>query len=304
MDTMSGMKLFLETVKSGSFSSAGRRLGLGSTSIARQVSGLEKALGTKLLHRNTRKLSLTEAGEHYYRQAAHILNQVSLLNETVANLKNEPYGVLRMSLPASFGRLHIAPLLTSFMQRHPQIRIEALLTDRIIDLYEEKIDIAVRTGELVNPSVVARKLANDVRLLCASPTYLASHPPVLRARDLHEQTCLTYQYEDHHVVWHFYGQMGVESVPVRGALSVNNIEILYQTALDGLGIALLPKWLVAKDLLAGRLENVLPHLQVSPTGQEMAISLVYLPDVNLPTKTRAFINHLLAAFTPDPPWEH
>ncbi len=304
MDLLAGMRLFAEVVDAGSFSAAGRRLGLVPSSVSRQISGLENTLGARLVNRSTRKLSLTEAGRLYYGHAARILLEVEEANRAISHLEAAPRGVLRVNAPIGFGRLHVAPAIRAFLDRYPGLSIDLTLTDNFVDLVEEGADVAIRVGELADSSLIARRLAPNRRVIAASPEYLERRGEPVKPEDLAEHNCLIYKRNEGNIVWKLKGPSGgVIEVPVSGTLQTNSTEALHAAGLAGLGLVLLPTWLIGGDLQAGRLRPVMCDYLVSPTAIDTAIHAVYPHNRNLSVKVRAFVDFLVETFGTRPYWE-
>jgi DNA-binding transcriptional LysR family regulator len=305
MDTLHSMKLFSEVVDSGSFSAAGRKFGLAASSVSRQVGSLEDSLSARLLNRSTRKLSLTEAGRLYHERVKQILADVDDAGRSVSHLESVPRGLLRVNGPVVFGRLHIAPLLPEFLERYPEIDIDLTLTDHFVDVIEEGADVVVRVGGLSDSSLFARRLAPNRRVICASPAYLDKHGRPQKPAELASHTCVVYKLHSTGGVWHICcGESGQkEQVQVSGRLTANHSEVLHEAVLGGVGIGLLPIWLVGQDLKSGRLERVLPTLEADLTRDETAIHAIYPHKRLLSAKVRAFVDFLVEKYQPTPYWE-
>lgn len=304
MNTLEGMNLLVEAVDGGSFSAAGRRLGLSPSSVARGISALEEDLGVRLLNRTTRSLSLTEAGRLYHERAMRILGEVEEAKISVAQLEANPRGTLRLNAPSAFGRAQIAPMLTDFLASYPDVSIDLSMTDAFIDPVEEGVDLVIRVGELKDSSLIARKLAPNRRVICASPAYFEEHGRPTVPDDLIKHNCLIYKRGNDRVIWHFRDRDGViHDVAVRGDFQTNNTEALRTVVLGGLGVATLPTWFIGHELRLGQLERVFPSYTVSPTALDTNIYAVYPYNRHLSPKVRAFIDALLARFTPVPPWD-
>lgn len=303
MDLLAGMRLFAEVVEAGSFSGAGRKLGLVPSSVSRQISSLENALGARLVNRSTRKLSLTEAGRLYYGHTARIITEVEEANRAVSHLEAAPRGVLRVNAPIAFGRLHVVPAIPSFLERYPGLQIDLTLTDNFVDLVEEGADVAIRVGQLSDSSLIARRLAPNRRAIAASPEYLDKHGEPRSPDDLAAHNCLIYKRNEGNVVWKLKGSSGLVQVPVSGTLQTNSTEALQAAAIGGLGLVLLPTWLIGRDLQEGRLRAVMCDHVVSPTALDTAIHAVYPHNRNLSVKVRAFVDFLVEKFSPRPYWE-
>jgi DNA-binding transcriptional LysR family regulator len=303
MDVFDRMGLFVEVVDAGSFSAAGRRRGLAASSVARSVAALEDDLGVRLLNRTTRKLSLTEAGRLYHERSRRILNEVEDAKLSVTQLEAAPRGTLRLSVPMVFGRLHVAPALAEFLACYPALRIDLVMTDAFVDLVEEGIDLAVRIGELQDSSLIARRLAPNRRVICASPGYLARAGTPGSPDDLRQHSCLTYKFQDRRALWRLRDGGATHEVEVAGALHANNADALHAAALGGLGLAILPTWLVGQDVERGALQVVFPGYQVSPSALDTSIYAVFPYSRHLSPKVRALVDFLVKRFSPRPQWE-
>jgi DNA-binding transcriptional LysR family regulator len=303
MDTFAGMRLFAEAVDSGSFSAAGRRLGMAASSVARGIGTLENQLGVRLLNRTTRKLGLTEAGRLYHERAKRILAEVEEARLSVTQLEAVPRGTLRLNVSVSFGRLHVAPALVDFLALHPGLRVDLATTDAFVDLVEENVDLAIRIGELSDSSLVARRLAPNRRVLCASPDYLERHGVPSTPDDLPGHNCLIYKRHENRSVWRLRDGGRVHEIKVSGSLLANNGDALHAAAVGGLGLAILPIWLVGPDIQQGALRIVLANHQVSPGALDTHIYAVFPHSRYLSAKVRALIDFLRQRFGPRPYWE-
>ena len=303
VDSLSAIRLFTATVNAGSFSETGRRLGIAPSSVSRQVAALEDSVGARLLQRTTRKLSLTEAGRLYYQRVARILAELDEASAAVSDLEKAPRGVLQVNGPIAFGVRHITPALPEFLARFPQVRIELTLTDSFVDLVEAGADVAVRVGELEDSSLVARRLARNRRILCASPDYLARAGAPEEPQDLTSHNCLIYTRHHGNVVWKLGGARGPVEVRVDGNLRTNNTEAVHAAVVRGLGIALLPTWLVGQEVQSGQLAEVLGGYQAASGALDTGIHALYPAHRHLSSKVRAFVDFLADRFAPHPYWE-
>jgi DNA-binding transcriptional LysR family regulator len=303
METFAGMRLFAEVVDSGSFSAAGRRLGLAASSVARAIGTLENQLGVRLLNRTTRKLGLTEAGRLYHERTKRILAEVEEARLSVTQLETAPRGTLRLSVPVSFGRLHIAPALPGFLALHPALRVDLATTDAFVDLVEEGVDLAIRIGELEDSSLIARRLAPNRRVICASPGYLERHGVPAAPEALSGHNCLIYKRRENRSLWRLRDAERIHEIEVRGSLLANNADALHVAALAGLGLTILPVWLVGPDIQRGALSIVLADHQVSAAALDSNIYAVFPHSRHLSAKVRAFVDFLRQRFGPRPYWE-
>jgi len=304
MDQFAALKAFCAVVEEDGFAPAARRMGQATSSLTRQVTALEKSLGTQLLNRSTRSVTLTDAGVGYYAQAVVVLDVLEDANRSVSEAGGAPRGHLRVSMPVVFSSMHIAPAMGTFMRRFPDIKLELELSDRFVNLVENRIDVAVRIGVLETGSLIARKLAPNRRLICASPAYLSAHGAPAHPDRLLEHNCLCFKFADGDRNWRL--EKGTEQVSfkVHGTMVADNSEMLRQAAISGAGLLLMPSWLVGEDLKAGRLVQVLEDWTAGHRETETSIHAVYLPNRKGSRKVRAFVDHLMEAFGSPPYWEN
>ena len=303
MDTFAGMRLFAEVVDGGSFSAAARSLGVAPSSVARSIGALEDELGVRLLNRTTRKLSLTEAGRLYHERSKRILVEVDDARLSVTQLEAEPRGTLRLSMPVAFGRLHIAPALPEFLASYPAVQIDCSLTDAFVDLVEEGVDLAIRIGDLQDSSLIARRLAANARVICGSPGYFERAGTPRTPQELGGHNCLVYKRQSNRATWRLRDRERTYEIDVRGSLWANNADALHTAALAGVGLAILPTWMVGADLRRGALEVAFADYQVSPGALDTSIYAVFPYARHLSPKVRALVDFLVKRFTPRPPWE-
>ena len=284
---------FVRVVETGSFSEAARRMGTTKANISKQVARLEKTLHAKLLHRSTRKLSLTEAGSAIFQHGLRMIEEAKALEATAAGLQAGPGGTLRVSASVAFGTSCLAGLLPPFMERYPEIRVVLSMTDRYVDLVEEGIDLALRLAPRIDaPSLVARPIAPIRYVLAAAPAYLGTHGAPTRVEDLRAHRCLGFGSSGAPLTWVFEGAGGKASIRLDSALTANSSLALHAAMLRGAGIALLPAYVVDEDLRRGAAVQVLPEL--TPTGYSGdRLYAVYLENRFLPPKVRVFIDYLL-----------
>ncbi len=295
---MAEIGVFVRVVEARGFASAARTLGTTTSAVSKSIGRLEAALGTRLLHRTTRRLGLTESGATFYQRCLRILAEVEAAEEAVSQLQREPRGTLRVSAPMSFGQLHVAPLVPEFLARHPDVRIELALADRMVDLVEEGFDLAIRIGRLADSSLVARRLAPSRRVVCGAPAYLERRGVPQEPHDLVQHDCLVYTYQTE-PAWTLRDGPKEIRVVVSGRLRANNGDVLRAAALAGAGLALLPTFIVGDDLRAGTLRTVLDDYECTET----AIYTVHPSGRNPPPKVRAFVDFLQARCGAHPSWE-
>ena len=300
MDTLSGMRLFTKVVETGGFSAAGRQVGVNASSVSRQVGRLEDALGTRLLNRSTRHIGLTEAGRLYYERASRIVADVEEANAAVAELAEAPRGTLRLNAPVVFGRRYVAPYMREFLEIHPEVRVELNVTDHYVDLIEEGADLAIRIGGPSPSTYIVRKLATIDRVLCASPEYFARHGRPRRPEDLAAHNCIVLRRRPGEVVWELIGEDGAFAVPVSGNFASNNSDAIAAAMTAGIGIVLLPVWMVGREIQQGRAEIVLGEFRAHPTDLSDDVYAVFPHARNLSAKVRACVDFLARKFRGEP----
>lgn len=256
MNQIEDMQIFVTTVDTQSFTAAADRLGLSKQFVSRRVMALEERLGARLLVRTTRRLSITDTGRAYYERAVKILQDVDEAERLVANQNAEPRGTLRLTAPMSFGTMHLGPAIARFMANCPEVTIELDLSDRFVDVVGEGYDMAVRIGQLGDSTLVARAIAPTQLLLCASPAYLAQHGTPAAPAELKQHQCLLYGHS-RSVNWPLTERGRAITLPVSGRLRANNGELARDAAVAGLGIALLPTFIIGEALRSGALVTVL-----------------------------------------------
>ena len=299
MQDLERMAIFARVVETKSFSAAARDLGLSKSLVSKQVTQLEKSLGARLLNRTTRNMSLTEAGAVFYEHCARIVEELEEAKLAVGLLHSEPRGILKMSASVAFGTLHIAPALPAFLSRHPDLKIDLAITDRLVDLAEEGYDVAIRIAAELAPNLVARRLAPVNRKICATPEYFERMGIPETPHDLEHHNCLRYTIFNPQAPWRLKGPDGEILVETSGNLTLNDDEALSQAVLGGLGVALLPTFIIGNDLQNGRLKSVLSEY----IPRERDIYAVYLPNRHLSAKVRAFIDYLIECIGPQPYWD-
>ncbi len=295
METVAGLRIFARVVEAGSFSEAGRQLGVAPSSVSRQINELENSLGALLFQRTTRKLSLTEAGELYYERATRIVTEIDEAKLAVSQLDGTPTGILRLNVPDSLSRRYIVPTLVAFQEKFPGVEIVLLASDQVMDMIEHRIDLTIRLGALTDSSLVARKIGSGRRVVCASTAYLkkAGHPK--SPDDLTDHNCLIFRSNPGSNVWKFKNIKSVISaVRVSGNLYANDGESLVAAAVEGHGIILVPEWLVNCELREGTLQELLTHYSLIP--KETPMYALYPRQRHLPPKVRAFIDFMVEHF--------
>jgi len=299
VDDLNGMSLFVKVVESKSFSEAAEKLEISPSAVSKKISRLEDRLGVQLLNRTTRRLGLTEAGAAFYERSARILTEVEEAEALVSTLRKAPHGLLRVAVPMLLGQMQIAPLAAPFLTRFPDMRLELVFMDRAADLIEEGLDVAIRVDDLPDSTLVARRLAPHRRVLCGAPAYFEKNGVPQTPEELVRHNCLTYGPHHPSREWFFNTATGRRAVDVRGTFLTNNAEGLRQAALGGLGMALLPTFLVGGDLSAGLLRPVLSEYVSADT----AIYAVYPQHRHQSPKVRAFVDFMMERLGPSPSWD-
>lgn len=287
MDRLTSLTVFVRVADSGGFSAAARRLAMSTTMVSSHVQALENRLGARLLNRTTRKVSLTEVGKAYYERCTRILAELEEADQAAAALQTTPRGTLRLHTSTHIVRF-VGPVVAEFMALYPEARIELTLGERMVDLVEEGIDLAIRTMLPPDSSLIARRLARWRHVLCCAPAYLEKHGPPRQLADLAAHNCLRYAFYPHDE-WRFTGPDGeAASVRVAGTLLTDSAETLRIAAASGLGVFLAPGFVIAEDLEAGRLVPLLHSYR----PVEFAINAIYPHRHHLSTKVRRFIDLL------------
>lgn len=292
MDRLSGMEAFAKAVETGSFSAAGALLGLSPQAVGKQVRLLEDHLGVRLIHRTTRRQSLTEAGRTLYERVRIILAEVEAVEAVAASSQAVPRGRIRVNAPVTFGAYDLARVLPAYLAAYSQVDVELTLSDRKVDLIEEGYEVVFRVGPPAESGLIARPLRPMDFALCASPSYLAARGAPLVPADLRQHECLGFAHMATGDQWRFIGPDGPEAVDVSYRLLVNNGQALLTAALAGLGLLLQPIALVQDAVVSGHLVPVLPAYR--PVSRPM--NLLYAPDRRLTPKLRSFIDFALARF--------
>ena len=292
MDSIASMRIFLRVVEAGSFSAAGRQLGLAPSSVSRKVNELEDDLGVRLFQRTTRKLSLTEAGQIYYEQAERIVNDIDEVRLAVSQLDGTATGILRLSVPVSLSRRHVIPALVDFQRQYPGVEVALNASDQVLDMIEHRIDLTIRLGALKDSSLVARRIGTGKRYCCASPGYLDEFGEPGHPGELGAHNCLTFRANPGTNLWQFKGRKDRINVRVSGNFYANDGESLVAAAVLSHGIILVPHWLVGAELDSGALQQILPAYRAIP--EETPLYALYPRQRHLPAKVRAFIDFMVA----------
>lgn len=293
MDKLLALKAFVDVAETQGFSKAARRMGVATSSVTRLIDALEASLGSALLTRSTRLVSLTDAGAVYLEQVRRILSELDEADGSIADTGAEAVGPLRISMPVTYGRLYLGPHIATFLRAHPRVSVELVLSDAYVDLLSERIDVAIRIGTPAHtPQLVVRKLGEHHRFVVASHEYLASARPILAPGDLAQHECLRFVYQAGVQRWSFSREDATEHVEVGGRLTANNSEVLREAVLSGLGVALLPEWLVHNDVRSGRMLRLFEDYSVNPRDQSVCVYAAYLPNRRFSRKVQALLGFL------------
>jgi DNA-binding transcriptional LysR family regulator len=300
MDRLRAMEVFVEVVRKNGFARAADALETSPANVTRIIADLEAHLGTRLLNRSSRKMSLTESGEALYERARTIVEEMADVEAIASASSMKPRGLLRINGPLSFGILHLAPLWPKFLAQYPEVELEVALIDRVVDIVDEGFDMAIRISRSGTSEHAARKLATSRNIACASPAYLKQHGMPLLPADLKHHNCIGYSYSASADEWRFSDETGqAHPVKVNCSMHTNNGDTARAAALGGAGIIWQPTFLIGADLRAGRLQRVLPDFSLP----DIDILAVYPSRRHLSAKVRVMIDFLGAEFGETPPWD-
>ncbi|MEO0756379.1 MAG: LysR family transcriptional regulator [Cyanobacteria bacterium J06648_16] len=288
---LSTLQLFVEVVRQGSFAAVARDHNLDPSSVSRAIAGLEAELGIRLFQRTMRKLSPTEAGTDYFERIESLIEDLQQAGTIAADIATQPQGQLRVTASVSFGLRCIVPLLPAFQARYPKLTVDLLLTDTVLDLLAERVDVAIRLGLMADSSLIAQRLIPTHYAICASSAYLKQTQPIQQPTDLAHHNCLLFPLAVFRSRWIFRdSQKQITEVTVKGQTVVSNAIALRDCAVSGIGLAILPNWLIQDDLKTGRLVNVLPNYDVTATDFDTAAWLVYPSRRYIPAKVKVFVD--------------
>lgn len=290
---LSTLQLFVDVVRRGSLAAVARERNVDPSSVSRAIAALEDSLHIRLFQRSTRQLAPTEAGLLYFERVAPLLEEMHQAGAAAADISTHPKGLLRVSAAVAFGLKGIVPILPRFSQDYPELTVDLQLTDARVDLYAERVDLAVRFGALADSSLVAQPLMQNDFVVCASPAYLAARGHPLQVAELEGHNCLLFSQAGERARWIFKDGQGVaREGQVSGRTIISSPLALQQCALAGMGLALLSRWLIGGDLKAGHLVDVFPQFQVASSSLPSAAWLVYPSRAYVPLKVRVFVDAL------------
>lgn len=295
MDLFASMRMYLAVVDGGSFAAAADKLGVSRAMVSKQIQKLEEHLGTRLLNRTTRRLSLTETGRAFHERSTQIMGDVAEAEQIAGQLTRMPRGVLRVTIPLSYGQHRLAAILGDYTQAYPQVQLDISLSDRKLDLIEDGFDLAIRVGTLPQSDLIARKIGAVRSIVCAAPSYLAAHGTPQTPAELAQHACLGYTLTGSGADWRLEGPAGAHTVAIAGPMRADNGDILRLAALRGAGVLFQPHFIVDADLAAGRLVRLLPQWQ----SAEMGVYAVYPSRKHLSAKVRTFVDFMAQALSRD-----
>ena len=298
------LRTFVEVMRRRSFTSVARVLEAAPSSISRTIAGLESELGVRLFHRTTRSLSPTEAALAYFDRVEPMVAELERAALAAADSSETPRGLLRVTAIGEFALVNLVPLLPEFSRRFPELRFDLVLTDKFLDLVEERIDLAVRLGRLAESSLIAHRLCDVVYVVCASRDYLRSRGRPKTPHDLERHDCLRYPVPGYGARWRFRkGDGDIFEVPIRGRIVANNGAALVDSAAAGMGVVMLPRWLMAGELRKGTLVELFPEYRATASEFDVAAWMVYPSRSYLPQKVRVFADFLKEKFRAGAPAE-
>ena len=290
---LSVLQIFIEVMRHGSFAAVARERNIDPSSVSRTVAGLESELGIRLFQRTTRKLSPTEAGMTYFERIEPLIEEMQQAADIAKDISGNPKGTIRVSCSVSFGIKCIIPLLPEFQAKYPELTIDLLLTDSVVDLLNERIDVAIRLGQPTDSTLIMQKLMETRYSVCASPDYLQQYGQPQIPKDIESHNCLLFPLIGFKTRWIFKHKTGnVQEIPVRGNTIISNAIALQQCAISGMGLTLLPHWLIDEDINTGKLVRLFPDYQVTATNFNTAAWLLYPSRAYIPLKVRVFVEEL------------
>ncbi|MGY4818977.1 LysR family transcriptional regulator [Pseudomonas chlororaphis subsp. piscium] len=298
MDRLQAMRVFVTVVDLGSQSAAADHLDLSRPVVSRYLAELEDWVGARLMHRTTRKLSLTAAGTEILPRCQQMLELSMDMQAAVSEPDDVPRGLLRISASTSFGQAQLADAMAAYVERYPGVSIDLQMLDRAVNLVDERIDLAIRASNDLDPNLIARRLTVCRSVICASPAYLREHPTPQRVEELSQHNCLTHSYFGKSL-WHFEQDGEQISVPVQGNISANDASTLLRATMAGAGVAMLPTYQAWVYIHSGELVRLLP--QAEP--RQMPMYAVYASRKHMPVALRSMLDFLVLRFPEEPEWD-
>jgi DNA-binding transcriptional LysR family regulator len=288
MDKLTAMTVFMRVAKTGSFAGGARDLGISRAMATKHIMQLEHSLGTRLFNRTTRSLSLTDIGLSYLERCQQVLADIEEMEATATQLQTEPRGTLKISAPLFIGAAHIAPAIAEFLEKHPDLSVDLILQSGVVDMVDEGIDVVIHLGALEDTSLIARKLASSPVVVCGAPSYFAKHGIPQKPEDLAAHSCLVSWAVPPRDKWRFKGPQGEFRIKVSGRMQSNVAGPIRIAAIQGLGLVMLPSYIVGLDVSKGRLQTVLEEYMPSP----LEIHAIYPHRKYLSAKVRVFLDFL------------
>lgn len=296
MDLLAAFRTFIRIAETGSFSSVAREVGATQPAVSRQIAALEAHLGSRLFQRSTRSLTLTEDGRDLLSHARLVVEAVEETEAAIGRRRTSPSGLVRLGCPVVFGRLYVAPRLNRLLDRYPELSLDLSMTDAVVDMVQDGLDLSIRVGEVQDVSLVSRRIGSTTSIVVASDSYIAQHGEPQHPSELTHHQCIIFTRTPTPETWHFTGGDGTLAVPVTGRLRTNGIEAVIEAASSGVGVALVPIWMMREESVSSRLHQILnawrPHRR--------QISVVYPSKRFLAPRTRAVIDFLVDEFRLDP----
>ena len=296
MDQIAAMRMFVRVVESGSFSAVAREAGVGQPAVSKQITALEAHLGAQLLRRTSRSLSVTEAGQDYYESAVRLIGDLEAAESRVGRGQNAPSGLVRVTVAPVFGHLYIVPRLHEFFLQYPDIVLEFVVSDRIVNLVEEGVDLGIHNGELKDSALIAQRIATTPVVTVASPGYLTAHGEPASPSELDKHRCIIFAPQGAPRLWGFAGKFGDIEYRPQGSFRTNDADQIRAAVLADLGLAHAPGWLFAREIASGAVRRVLRAHEPTP----LSISAVHPSGRRLATKVRVFIEFLTRIFAEEP----
>lgn len=300
MDSPGEMAVFVRVAETENFSATARALNLTPSAVSKLIGRLEDRLGARLLNRTTRRVSLTEEGRTYYQHCTPILAAIDEAEQAITEFHGEPRGLLKVNASTAFAQYHIEPLIPAFLARCPDLRVQLTLSESIVNLVEEEVDVAIRLGQMPDSSLIARKLGSARRMVVGAPAYLEKYGAPETPDDLKDHNCLIISTATTFNQWEFKGPDGPRRIEVSGNFETNNAVTLHHAALDGIGLVRVGNFTAAASIGEGLLVPVLGDFEAST---EANVYAVYPHNRYLSTKVRVFVDMLVEAFSPVAPWE-
>ncbi|AFJ58126.1 MAG: LysR family transcriptional regulator [Pseudomonadales bacterium RIFCSPLOWO2_12_60_38] len=298
MDRLQAMRVFVTVVDLGSQSAAADHLDLSRPVVSRYLAELEDWVGARLLHRTTRKLSLTAAGGETLPRCRQLLELCGDMQAAVSEPDDAPRGLLRLSVSTSFGQAQLGAAIAEYVKLYPLVTVDLQMLDRTVNLVDERIDLAIRTSNDLDPNLIARRLTVCRSVVCATPAYLREHPAPQKVEDLARHNCLTHSYFGKSL-WHFEENGEHVSVPVHGNITANEASTLMRVTLAGAGVAMLPSYQAGELIRSGELVRLLPHAE----PRQMNIYAVYASRKHMPSALRSLLDFLVLRFPEEPVWD-